>query len=68
MTEEKETIVHDACGLPVEFCECPDATMIHHDCEICDGTGEVEQLAPKHKFERCPKCDGEGEYFEIKEE
>jgi len=60
METEKEMIVHNTCGLPVEFCKCPDATMIHHDCEICGGEGR-HGLA----YWVCWKCEGEGEYFEI---
>ena len=25
--EIKDLIIHDKCGLPVELCDCPDATV-----------------------------------------
>jgi len=27
MAEIKQLIIHDPCGLPIEFCECPDAEL-----------------------------------------
>ena len=49
-----DLIIHTECGLPIELCECPSATIKPIECEDCNGDG-------------CEECEGYGHLIQIKE-
>ena len=44
MEDRRDLIIHEACGLPVELCECPGAQIIYN--WEADEFVELEQEPP----------------------
>ena len=53
-------IIHNDCGLPIELCICPTATIESVQCE-CGGIVGKTHIP----FRDCEVCEGEGHYLLI---